>query len=120
MSSDKNSIDQKNAPHYIWGNNCDSWILVDTKELSKKQERMPEGSREDRHYHLKGQQFFYVMKGTATFYIEKNRLEVMVQQGLLIEPKCRHYIANATTKQLIFLVISQPSTSNDRTIIETL
>ena len=29
-------ISKENAEHYIWGNKCDSWMLVDSENLSIK------------------------------------------------------------------------------------
>lgn len=111
-------IDKSTAEHYLWGDNCDSWVLVDTIGLSVKQESMPSGTREKLHFHTNAQQFFFVLKGTATFYLEGNKIIVTGQKGILARPGTKHYIANETDKQLDFLVISQPTTNNDRTIIE--
>lgn len=112
------AIDKQTAKHYTWGDNCDSWVLADTDGLSVKQESMPGGTREKLHFHNKAQQFFFILKGTATFYLEENRIIVPEQSGLLINPKTKHFIANETNKQLDFLVISQPTTNNDRTILD--
>ena len=108
-------IDKQNAEHYFWGNNCDSWVLADTQGLSVKQESMPSGTLESLHFHSNAQQFFFILRGTATFYVEDSKKIVNEQQGLLISPKTKHYIANETNETLDFLVISQPSTHNDRT-----
>ena len=111
-------IDKQTAEHYIWGDNCDSWVLADTIGLSVKQESMPTLAREKLHFHTKAQQFFYILKGSATFYLEENKITVIEQKGILIQPNTKHYIANETTEQLDFLVISQPTTNSDRTTIE--
>ena len=111
-------IDKQTAEHYLWGDNCDSWVLVDTVGLSVKQESMPSSTKEKLHFHTNAQQFFYILKDSATFYIEDNKLTVIEQKGILIHPKTKHYIANETNEQLDFLVISQPTTNNDRTTIE--
>ncbi|WP_028295359.1 cupin domain-containing protein [Olivibacter sitiensis] len=111
-------IDKQTAEHYLWGNNCDSWVLADTVGLSVKQESMPSETREKSHFHVNAQQFFYILKGAATFYLDGNKIIVTEQKGLLIQPKTRHFIANETTEQLEFLVISQPTTNNDRTTID--
>ena len=50
--------DQQNAAHYNWGENCDSWVLTDTPELSIKHEKMPKNTKEKLHYDPKAQQFF--------------------------------------------------------------
>ncbi|MBD0288022.1 MAG: cupin domain-containing protein, partial [Flavisolibacter sp.] len=42
--------------HYKWRRLCDGWNLVDEADLSIKQERMPPGTAEEKHYHRKAQQ----------------------------------------------------------------
>lgn len=111
-------IDKQTTEHYLWGDNCDSWVLVNTVGLSVKQESMPSGTREKLHFHTNAQQFFFILKGAATFYLEGNKTTVTEQKGILIPPETKHYIANETTEQLDFLVISQPTTNNDRTTTE--
>jgi len=111
-------IDKQVAEHYFWGDNCESWILADAVGLSVKQERMPGKTREKLHFHTYARQFFFILKGSATFYLEENKIIVAEQKGILIQPKSKHFIANETTEQLEFLVISQPTTNNDRTTIE--
>jgi len=111
-------IDKNTATHYQWGNRCDSWVLADTAGLSVKQEHMPGGTREQLHFHTNAQQFFFVLSGTATFYLEGNKIIVAEQKGILVRPETRHFIANETTGELHFLVISQPTTNRDRTVIE--
>jgi mannose-6-phosphate isomerase-like protein (cupin superfamily) len=59
--------------HYKWGNNCDGWVLVDTEDLSVKQERMSPQTSEALHYHEKAQQFFFILRGIATFEVEEKK-----------------------------------------------
>jgi mannose-6-phosphate isomerase-like protein (cupin superfamily) len=103
-----------NVTHYTWGNNCDGWPLAETPGLSVKQENMPAGTREQLHYHKTAQQYFYILKGTATFYCENDEFIVSAQTGILINAGTQHYVANQSNTTLEFLVISQPSTQNDR------
>ena len=110
-------IDKQTSGHYLWGERCDSWILADTEGLSVKQESMPSGTKEKLHFHTHAQQFFFILKGTATFYLNNEKLTVAAEKGLLIQPMVKHYIANESNERLDFLVISQPTTNNDRTII---
>jgi len=112
--------DKKTAEHYLWGNNCDSWILADTAGLSVKQESMPSATREKLHFHTNAQQFFFILSGTATFYLEGEPIVVAKEQGILIQPGEKHYIANESDSQLEFLVISQPTTNDDRTTVDEL
>jgi len=107
-------IDKKAASHYSWGQNCNSWILADTDGLSIKQESMPPGTQEQLHFHAKAQQFFFILKGNATFYCNGEKSIVEAQMGILIPAGTRHYIANETPDEIEFLVISQPTTANDR------
>ena len=108
---------KENTEHYFWGNNCESWILTDSENLSIKSEKMPANTCEKMHFHKNAQQFFYVLKGKATFFIDEVQFEVGVQNGISIQPLQKHFIANETSEDLEFLVISNPSTNNDRILI---
>lgn len=100
--------------HYTWGNGCDGWILVDTPELSVKQERMPPQAAEVLHYHDKAQQFFFILRGTATFEVEEKGFTVTAGEGFHIEAGKKHRIINNTADDIEFLLSSQPTTNNDR------
>jgi mannose-6-phosphate isomerase-like protein (cupin superfamily) len=111
-----NVVDKNTAAHGIWGNHCDSWVLADSDNLSVKQEHMPPGTKEKLHFHNFASQFFFILNGMATFYINDKKNIVSQQQGIMIEPQKQHFIANETEAGLNFIVISQPSTSNDRVV----
>jgi mannose-6-phosphate isomerase-like protein (cupin superfamily) len=100
--------------HYLWGSDCDGWNLVDEEALSVKQELMPAGTKEVKHYHEKAQQFFFILKGTASFEIEDSTIEINAGEGLHIKAGIRHRIANEDSEDLEFLLSSQPSTKDDR------
>ena len=100
--------------HYKWGSDCDGWNLVDEDALAVKQELMPAGTKEARHYHQKAQQFFYILKGKATFEIEDSIIEINQGEGLHIEAGKKHRISNESKEDLEFILCSQPSTNNDR------
>lgn len=103
-------VSKNEAAHYIWGDRCDSWVLVDKDTLSVKLESMPPNTRENAHYHAKASQFFYLLKGEALFHINDGEsVTVLAQEGLLI-----HFIENKSNEAIDFLVISQPTTNNDR------
>lgn len=105
---------QQPLKHYVWGEGCDGWNLVDGPALSVKQERMPPHTEEAGHYHRVSRQFFFILKGVATFETTEGRVEVGEQQGLEIPPGLRHKIRNEAEMDLVFLLCSQPSTTNDR------
>lgn len=109
-----NLIDPSNAVHYMWGKNCDSWVLLDSETLSVKQEAMPACTRETLHLHLLSQQMFYILKGAATFLIDDEKVFVNSGQAIHIPAGTQHFISNDSDTILSFLVISQPSTNNDR------
>jgi len=100
--------------HYVWGNHCDGWNLVDNADLSVKMERMPPHTTEQLHFHQRSRQFFFILKGTAVFETEEGRIEVKARQGLEIRPQLRHRILNEGEEDLEFILCSQPSTTGDR------
>ena len=100
--------------HYLWGDLCDGWNLVDRPGLSVKLERMPPHTGEQEHYHEEARQFFFILKGTALFETEQGRFMVNAQEGLEIHPGCRHRIVNEGGQDLEFILCSQPSTTDDR------
>ena len=100
--------------HYQWGMDCDGWNLLDKDSLSVKQELMPAGTKEVKHYHQKAQQFFYILKGKAKFEIEDSIIEINEGEGLHIEAGKKHRILNEGKEDLEFILCSQPSTKNDR------
>ena len=49
-------ISAANAEHYRWGEVCEGWHLVRAAGLSVIEERMPPGSKEQRHWHERSRQ----------------------------------------------------------------
>ena len=109
---------KQNSEHYIWGENCDSWVLLDSESLSVKQEKMPPKSKELLHFHKNAQQFFFILKGKATFVVDEEVFEIAENSGFHITPDKNHLIENQSDTDLEFLVISNPSTNNDRFAVE--
>jgi mannose-6-phosphate isomerase-like protein (cupin superfamily) len=111
-------ISLETAPHYMWGLNCQSWVFVESDGLSVKRERMPAGSSERPHFHRRAHQCFYVLRGTATMTIDEREVVIREGEGLLVAANAEHWIANNTAAEVEFLVISQPTTKNDRINLE--
>lgn len=105
---------ENSLKHYFWGDVCEGWNFIDEKGLSVKQERMPAGTSEAMHYHEEASQFFFILQGEALFTIEKTETKVSARQGIRILPGQKHFISNRGTEALEFLLISTPSTQNDR------
>lgn len=108
------TIDRRTAPHYLWGNNCDGWHLVQNDELSIIEERMPPGTSEVRHYHQKSNQFFYVLKGNLQIEVEESEVTLSAGQSLHINAGQRHQVFNRSADDVEFLVVSNPPSHGDR------
>lgn len=111
-------ISKHSAEHYLWGDNCDGWRLVKKPDLSVIHERMPPHTSEVRHYHNKAQQFFFILSGTATIEVNSEAIVLSAQEGVEIPPLVPHQMFNKSDEAVEFLVISQPATKGDRTIVE--
>ncbi|PQA92331.1 cupin [Chryseobacterium shigense] len=109
---------KENSKHYSWGDGCDSWILNDSAHLSVKQEKMPAGAAEKLHFHEAAEQVFSILRGEAVFYINDEKFSVKAGESISVQPQLKHYIANESQDVVEFLVISSPSTHNDRIEIE--
>lgn len=112
------AIDAASASHYVWGGVCDGWRLVQGEGLSVIEERMPPGAQEQRHFHTKARQFFYVLEGELTLEVEGVVHRLGARQGLEIAPGERHQAFNASKEECAmdvrFLVVSAPPGQGDR------
>ena len=106
------SID--NAEHYIWGEISEGWHLLGRDDLSVMQERVPSGAGEVMHYHNRARQFFYILEGEGTMVLEYHQLVLKKGQGVEIPPGIKHQFKNQSNTDVLFLVISTPSTKGDR------
>ena len=107
-------VNKKQAAHYLWQDLCDGWPLVDTEELSVKQEKMPPNTHEIRHIHKVATQFFYVLSGVQTLEVEGSTTKLSAQDGLQIDSGMVHQARNEDGLAVEFLVVSSPPTANDR------
>ena len=105
---------KENSEHYYWGNNCNGWHLVKTRELSIIEELMPPNTSEKKHYHNFSEQYFYILNGTAVFEIEEETIKVNKGEGIHIKPQIVHRISNEDMIDLEFIVISHPTTRGYR------
>ncbi len=106
--------DRNNSEHYYWQNNCQGWRLVDKQDLSVIEEEMPPHTSEVFHFHKYAQQLFFINSGIAEFELDNKKYKVATGQSFYIEPNLKHRISNNTNEILKFIVISHPSTKNDR------
>jgi mannose-6-phosphate isomerase-like protein (cupin superfamily) len=107
-------ISTANAEHYMWGEVCDGWHLVRAAGLSVIEERMPSGSKEQRHWHQRARQFFYVLEGELTMAFDDRTVTLPPRHGIEIAPEIPHQARNSSDAETRFLVISQPPSHGDR------
>jgi mannose-6-phosphate isomerase-like protein (cupin superfamily) len=108
------SISTANAEHYSWGDHCDGWYLVRTAEINVIEERMPPGTSEIRHHHVRARQFFYVLEGELTMEVEREDFVLRAGEGIEIAPGKAHQAMNRSAAATRFLVTSQPPSQGDR------
>lgn len=110
-------ISKDNAEHYLWGDNCDGWYLLNRPDMLIIHEKMPSGTCEKRHFHSVSRQFFFVLQGVLTMELEGNKHEIKAHQGLEIPPGIKHQARNDGESSVEFNVISHPTTRGDRSDI---
>jgi|SRR5271157_1111166 len=111
-------LSRQNAEHYTWGAGCDGWHLVKQADLSVIEERMPPGTREVRHHHVRSRQFFYCLNGELTLEVEHHEYTLLPGEGIEIQPGQRHQAINRSHSDTSMLVISQPPSHGDRVVSE--
>jgi uncharacterized cupin superfamily protein len=107
-------ISRENAEHYHWGEACDGWHLLAGDDLSVIEERMPPGTAEQRHWHVRARQFFYVLEGEALLELDGTRYPLRRGEGLHVPPGTAHQMQNVSTADVRFLVVSAPKSHGDR------
>ncbi|PKF60737.1 cupin domain-containing protein [Psychromonas sp. psych-6C06] len=107
-------IEKSTAIHYQWGDNCDGWHLVKSKQLSVIQERMLAGCCESNHYHQNAEQFFYIISGLATMKLKNKTLTLKAGEGVHIEAGTAHQLCNESEHELNFIVTSAPPSHGDK------
>ena len=107
-------IDKDNARHYLWGQVCDGWHLLEHEALSVIEERVPPGASEQRHRHHRARQFFYALSGEPTLEVEGVEHRLQPGQGLHVPPGAAHRLFNAGDADARFLVVSAPPSHGDR------
>ena len=110
----KDAISTAHAEHYNWGNLCDGWHLLRSDDLSVIEERMPPETEEQRHWHQRSRQFFYVLEGDLTMQFDDGSAALKANQGIEIAPGTPHQAKNVSGADVRFLVISQPPSHGDR------
>ena len=107
-------VSTANAEHYTLGEGCDGWFLVRTPELHVIEERMPPGTAETAHHHVRSRQFFYVLEGELTMVMPHTEVLIQTGEGLEIASGEVHQAANHGPLPARFLVVSQPLSHGDR------
>jgi mannose-6-phosphate isomerase-like protein (cupin superfamily) len=108
------TINTTNAEHYVWGEVCDGWRLLAGGDLTVTQERIPPGRGEVEHYHGKARQLFFVLDGSLAIAIESDAFQLRKGDSLEVPPTKRHRVWNGGNDDAHFLVVSAPTTRDDR------
>jgi mannose-6-phosphate isomerase-like protein (cupin superfamily) len=103
-----------NAEHYMWGDACDGWHLLQRDDMSVIQERVPAGSAEVMHYHQAARQFFFILEGRGTMVFTDQSIRLEKGEGLEIPPGMPHRFSNQSQSDVLFLVFSVPRSQGDR------
>ena len=114
MGSAQSAISKHNAEHYSWGQGCDGWYLVKNDAINIIQERMPPGTAETLHKHVKARQFFFVLAGTASMEERGRVVTLPTGSGIEIPPGVPHRISNPGEVDLEIIVTSVPPSHGDR------
>jgi uncharacterized cupin superfamily protein len=107
-------VSNRSSLHYSWGNNCDGWHLLDDDRLSVIEELVPAGESEVRHFHVRAQQFFYVLTGAVILEMDGAIHRLRTGDGLHVAAGVPHQLSNQGTEPARFLVISSPKSHGDR------
>src|SRR5262245_36494712 len=106
-------ISRESAPHFYWGQSCESWHLLARPDLSIVYERLPAATNERRHQHPTTRQFLYVLRGSAALAMDGRRQSLGVGQGAEILPGSHYELENAGAEDLELLVIAHPHRRGD-------
>jgi mannose-6-phosphate isomerase-like protein (cupin superfamily) len=106
-----------NAEHYVWGEVCDGWRLLDGPDLRVTLERIPAGRGEVDHYHRRARQLFFVLEGRLEVQSGRQRATLDAGASFEVPPGHVHRVWNPTVEDVRFLVISAPTTDGDRVTV---
>ena len=107
-------VSTENSEHYVWGDNCDGWHLLNDAKLHVIRESVPAGKSEQRHVHSVAQQFFFILTGQAIMELDGREYPLLPGEGIHIPAGKPHQFKNPYHQAVGFLVISNPSTRGDR------
>jgi quercetin dioxygenase-like cupin family protein len=107
-------VSKASAPHYTWASICDGWRLIDAPGLSVVEERVPPGAEEVRHYHKSSAPVLLCAFRQCHSRTERIEHRIRAGSGIQVLPGIRHKFMNKSDQDVVFLVISAPSTKADR------
>jgi len=109
---------RKNASHFIWGDRCDGWWLLQTGKFTVIEEMIPAGACEKEHFHQETDQFFYCLEGQLTIQHNNQKSFLVAGEGLFMQAGKSHKVINSSVSPVRFLVISCPDAHKDRIDLE--
>lgn len=103
---------------YAWGEGCLGWRLLEQEGLQLRQELMQPGTSETPHLHRHARQVFYVLEGEMTLRMPEGTLRARPRQAIHVPPGRPHWVRNDGAGDLVFVLVSSPSTAGDRIEVE--
>jgi 3-hydroxyisobutyrate dehydrogenase/2-hydroxy-3-oxopropionate reductase len=102
-----------------WAEGCRAWDLIDRPDRPVSEESMAPGAAERWHVHTWAHQLVYVLGGTLTVRTPAGETSLRAGDAFEIDPGVPHQVANTSARDVRFLIVAQPSSSDDRRDLTT-
>lgn len=79
---------------------------------------VPPGMTTERHYHVRTEEIYYILRGTGIMMIgDEESRSVVPGDAIAIPPGAPHRIHNPTTDDLVFLCCCAPAYTHEDTVL---
>jgi mannose-6-phosphate isomerase-like protein (cupin superfamily) len=75
------------------------------------------GQATQRHYHVKTEEIYYVLKGSAAVQVGGEKREIGPGDAVAIPPGSSHMLANTGRSEMVFLCCCAPAYSHEDTVM---
>jgi mannose-6-phosphate isomerase-like protein (cupin superfamily) len=75
---------------------------------------MPPGASDLPHFHRLARQLFFVLEGRLQIEVNQERFDLEAGDSLVVPPERIHRVHNRSDSDVLFLLVSAPSTTGDR------
>jgi mannose-6-phosphate isomerase-like protein (cupin superfamily) len=88
--------------------NADFLERTKTELLSARLWRLPPGSANTLHKHVRAEEFYFVVSGTGRMRVSDQTLTVPEQGGVLVSPNLLRQVFNDTDREVLWLIVGAP------------